>query len=262
MEILAEVKGLGIVKESIGDFSANIRELKGRIISPRDEAYARIATQGKENIGLRYGTRTSAGIEYTKGELPIFNLSSKLLNPELAKQAVRANRNGRYFSTETRTEYDESLKQAQENKGALVLPSRQNFQITPTKNSKVLEFALKDQAGAYWDLHKKVCGDVPITFHLVDENTVDSQPGVLLTELWFGGLDDGSYLNGYYGYCLYIDGRARGVFDSGKAGAKISKPKNTQEVRIYTPAQLSKYQKILQSVREGNLPASKLEKVA
>ena len=42
-------------------------------------------------------------------------------------------------------------------------------------------------AKAYWDFHKKICGNVPITFYLVDKNTVDSQSGTLMTQLWFRG---------------------------------------------------------------------------
>ena len=124
MEKITYVKGLGNVMQSSGDFSANLKDIGRRIISPRDEAYARLATDGKENIGQSTGTWTSAGLEYAKGELPVFNPFSRLLNLKLARQAVEANRAGRYFNTEARAEYDKSLKQAQKKKSALVLPSR------------------------------------------------------------------------------------------------------------------------------------------
>src|SRR3989338_7130359 len=153
MKSLANVKGLGEVVEVAGDFYNELQALRqgrAKLISPRNEAYARIETAGKEAIGKTYGTRTTAGLEYAKGQLPLFRLNSRLMNQELAKMAVEANSAGRYFSTESTREYKESLKQAEKDKSkapaernVIVLPSRDNFSVTSQKNFEVLEFALK-----------------------------------------------------------------------------------------------------------------------
>ena len=102
------------------------------MISPRDEAYLRLRTRKKENIGESYGTRTSAGFECIKGENPIIRLSSRLNNQRLAKLAVEANRQGNYFSTNSTKEYEGSLEQVKKDKGK-----------NPTKRNVIL-FAFKN----------------------------------------------------------------------------------------------------------------------
>ena len=53
------VDGLGVVAQSEGDLSTNVRDLRGRIISARDEAFVRIMVSEDENIGRIEGTRVS-----------------------------------------------------------------------------------------------------------------------------------------------------------------------------------------------------------
>jgi len=231
---LSNVKGLGQVVEADSNFYTNLQELEqagASLISPRDEAYARL----NSNIGKTYGTFTTAGLEYVKGEKPILRLDSRLLNPELAKQAAEANRNGIYFSTKNTKEYEESLKQAEQDKNkdpkernVIILPSREVFDISLTENSEVLECLLKDQAKAYSEI-KKV-----LTFYPVSKETIDEQNGTLLTQLWFYSVAYRSGLVGDnrdlgYGY------GARGVQKSGEATQK-----SPQEVEVYTPNQISK----------------------
>lgn len=69
MRTLADVKGLGKIVQAGSDFYHNLLELKkakAGIITPRDEAYARLQTRNKENIGRNEGTYTTAGFEYVK----------------------------------------------------------------------------------------------------------------------------------------------------------------------------------------------------
>ena len=188
VEKLANVKGLGQVVEADSNFYTNLQELEqagASLISPRNEAYARL----NSNIGKNYGTWTTAGLEYVKGEKPILRLDSRLLNPELAKQAAEANRNGKYFSTENIKEYEESLKQAEQDKNkdpkernVIILPSREVFDISLTENSEVLECLLKDQAKAYSEI-KKV-----LTFYPVSKETIDEQNGNCNQKLWRKGV--------------------------------------------------------------------------
>ena len=56
---LANIKGLGEIVQVCNNFYNKLQELKqagAKLISPRDEAYARIQTKGKENIGRSDGT--------------------------------------------------------------------------------------------------------------------------------------------------------------------------------------------------------------
>ena len=187
LPVIADVEGLGKIVEANSDFYTNLQLLTeegARPISPRDEAYARLKTRGKENIGKLYGTRTSAGFEYVKGELPILRLDSRLLNPELARLAVEANRQERYFCTDSAREYEDSLKQAEKDRSkepkdrnVIILPSRNPFEISDEENWDVFESISKDQARAYFKLNGSI-----IIFP-VNTSYVDSQNGTLLTQM-------------------------------------------------------------------------------
>lgn len=260
LETLASIKELGKIVEIIGDFYTELQDLKdagAKLVTPRDEAHIRIKTAGKEDIGKGYGTRTTAGFEYAKGELPIFKLDSRLLNSKLAKQAVEANRQGNYFHTRAIKEYKESFEQAIKDKNeepskrrVIILPSRKNFNITPTENWEVLEFALKDQAKKYFELN----GNRPISFYLVNNEIVDAQNGTLLTQLWFRSLGLRSEFDGLYRYLDY-DLRARGVLGkTSEAGSqKISK-------LPYTQKQVERIAQLVRDVEEGKKGTLQLEK--
>jgi len=202
LSVIAEVKGLGKVVEVYGEFYTNLKELKkggARLISPRDEAYARLQTRGKENIGQNLGTRTSAGFEYVKRQLPICRLNSRLMDPILAKLASKVNRAGNYFHTDSTKNYEESLKQAEEDKNkepikrkVIILPSRSSFAMSPEENWEIFESILKDQAKPYFEFTG------PINVCPVEKNIVDAQDGTILTGLWFRSIGGRS---GLYGYC-------------------------------------------------------------
>lgn len=257
---VANVEGLGKVVELYSNFYNQILAFKGRArwITPRDEAYARIKTQGKENIGKGYGTRTSAGFEYAKGQLPLLNLFSRLLDPELAEKAVNANASGSYFHTDSTKEYEESLKIAEQDKNkapkegsVIILPSRDSFNITRNENWDVLETALKDQADKYFEINR----ENPIYVALVDKDTVDNQPGTLLTQMWFWWLGSWSrFLGGSRD--LLGDCWARGVLESAEGTPqKTVKPK----VRIHTNRQVDKYLRTLDRIAQGKVKISELE---
>ena len=112
LKIIANIKGLGKIVEVNGNLYTEIQKLRdngARLISSRDEAYARLQTFGKENIGKSYVIRTTGGFEYAKKQLPIFRVKSRLTNPKLVKLAVETNRAGNYFHTESTKEYEDSF---------------------------------------------------------------------------------------------------------------------------------------------------------
>jgi len=241
LPVIAEVEGLGKIVEATGDFYTGLNQLKasGAVpISPRDEAYARLRTRGKEDIGRSYGTRTSAGFEHVRGESPILRLDSRLLVPELAKLAVSANANGVYFCTDSTREYEESFAQAQEDankppaeRNVIILPSRKYFVISDRENREIYETIFKDQAESYFELNG------PINVYPVPTNSkiVDNKSGTTLTQMWFRCLVDASGLGGD-GWYLHCDGGLRGVLKSGEADALQHEfghsyfiPKNAEE---------------------------------
>jgi hypothetical protein len=237
---VADVNGLGKLVEATGDFHDELRQLKSagaKLISPRDEAYARLQTRGKENIGYS-GTRTSAGFESTKGKYPLFRADSRLNNPSLAKLAVKwvtfpslfkvssrffiKERPGvksiDYFHTPSTREYEESAAIAgnearkglePQDRSVIVLPSRETFTMDDKQNWDIYQFALKDQAKPYFEFNG------PITIFLYSAKTVDDLDGTLLTQLWFDELADKSDFdgNGVNLYAKSHDDMARGILN-------------------------------------------------
>jgi hypothetical protein len=243
---IGNVKGVGRVVEAQGNFYDVLRAFDrdgAKLITERQEAIARMKTADAEAIGRSYGTWTTAGFEYAPKQMPLMRIRSRLLNPELAKQAVEANSRGEYFSTESTREYEQSLKQAEKDKDkepskrtVMAMPLRDSFDIT-RKNLDILEFALrnKDLAKGYFEFN----GAVPMKVYLIDKNTVDTQDGTILTQAWFSSLDYRSNLNGN---CrdLSSDYRVRGVSVTGEASrAEISRTsRKTGKSELYTPTDL------------------------
>ena len=218
MRRLGFVEGLGQVMQSEGDFYALLQDLKGHLMTPREEAYARLATKDSTHIGQTKGIWTTAGFEYARGMMPILNLRSRLLNRTLAKRAIKANSAGRYFSTETTKEYEESAKEAEGSldpvdRTVIVLPSRTQFTLSDKENWDIMQAILKDQAKPYFEFNG------PIEVYPVLAGDVDSQGGTLLTQLWVGGLDirRSYFIGDGRGFNLYHV--ARRLFKTSKGSA-------------------------------------------
>ncbi len=267
------VAGVGNVVLLGRDFYTNLLELErqgARVITPSQEIKARLRTQGKEDIGKDCGTYVTAGLEYIKEESPILRLMSRLLKPELARQAVEANRQRSYFHTQTIKEYEQSAEQAEKEqkqgkkpwkKSVLVLPSRASFNITSNENLEVLQFLARSEklARKYFEFN----GSHPMKTYLLDNNTVDSQDGTLMTQLWIGDLDNGSVFVGngrYFDYSRWVRGMLKRI---GEASSQTRKLGKTQQIvkAPYTQRQLTNNLKRVEGVRQGRLGVSRLEKV-
>ena len=257
---LGYVKGLGYVEESYGDWLTNIVESRGKIISPRDEAYARLQTQATEKIGQSYGTQTSAGFEYAKDQLPIVRLHSRLLEKAMAERAVAANKNGNYFCTPTTKEYEASLKEAEKEMkkdpkdwNVFTFPSPDSITISDKEHWNLYQAFLKDQATPYFELNG------PITVHHVSKNVVDARNGTLLSYLWFGSLDSRC---GFVCDDCFIDFNYETRWVSRKETAEGTQKISSEEINVaYTQKEINKYSDILQKVRTGELPNSRLEEL-
>ena len=268
VEQIAYVKGVGQIVETCKNFYDELIEFQdagARLITPSQEMKARIRTAGKEDIGKSYGTWTTTGFQHAKAELPLLKLNSRLLNPELARQAVEANKGRKYFSTQSTKEYEQSLAQAEKEKDRepwkkqiLVLASRDNFDITPEENFEVLQFLARNPklADDYYEFN----GSQPIMTYLVDKNTVDAQDGTLETQLWFGRLDYGSGFSGGGG--LYYDNNARGVLKSSAKPTRAEELSSIHQVKLpHTPKGAKQEYNLVRRVINENLGIKELKPV-
>src|SRR3989344_4380646 len=96
----------------------------------------------------------------------------------------------------------------------------------------------------------------------VDKDYVNKQNYPFARQLWFSRLDSRSVLNGG-SRDLHSGDRVRGVREVSAEGAsqKVSKTTETENVKKYTPQEIEEHKKIVEGVRTGELPASKLEEV-
>ena len=189
----------------------------------------------------------TAGFQYAKEQLPLLKLRSRLLNPNLAQQVVQVNRDRKYFSTSSTREYDKSQEQADKEeksgiepwkKQVLVLPSRDNFTITPKGNFEVLQFLSRNQNAEFSKGKGKVKyfefnGSQPITTYLVNKDIVDAQNGTIETQLWLCRLGGGSELVGDSQNLDYADW-ARGVLKKTAEGGRAPRKTGSKREQSYS----------------------------
>ncbi len=215
-----EVEGLGTVYRTKVPFDQSLESLRKfgieNPISSRDLAYARIQ---KPISSLEWGSYTREGFLYRKNEPVLLALDSPLLNIKLARQAVKSNRNGDYFSTnkeiyeEYRNRSEEDKNKNPEERTVLILPKRENYEIPTSQlnEDELTRFLFKDQAESYRDfLQTKKINEIPVW--LCDKIYIDNQEGSILTQLWLRSFD---YESGLIGddWDLSCDIRVHGVLE-------------------------------------------------
>jgi hypothetical protein len=225
------VEGLGKYATSTGDLAANVKELRGRLASMRDNAFARLKTSGINvvNIGKTEGTRVALEFDYIRGANPVVVKYDKL-SPVLAKKTVEANRQDQYLCTNSTRRYDVNARTAErEDKSGIpfkdrtaLLLSRDNFNMSPTENANCFAFFLEDLASenSYFVLN----GKVPITVYPIDKTIVDGKCNTQLLQNpngtivvpygWFRSLGNRSGLDGYDRYAYICDDTARGMYEA------------------------------------------------
>ncbi len=231
----AEIEGLGNivrVEASFDESLASLRDKESNPISPRDLAYARMRVSKNHSLN-KDGSYTASGFLYAKNANPLFALESPLLDSDLVGRAIKANRNGRYFSTENTELYEKYLATAEDDKSknpeerrVLILPSK-NFKISAKNNPQIFGGIFKDVADKYLEF----TGFPDLDVYLVDEDIVNDQKGTLLTQLWLRWLAGRSGLDGEI-WGLGYNYRIRGVSVSGEANAKNSSDSKRSE--LYT----------------------------
>ncbi len=259
--------GKGAIYRVDAPFDEALEVLGKNLISTWRLANARMQTD-KANSLNTYGSYNGEGFVYAAKSEPLIVRASPLLDSKLARKAIEANRQGRYFTTEDRKLYDEQRAIAEKNKDkepfkrqAIILPSRGNFEISSELNAETFEFLFGKDGKKYLSF----VGRNNLTVYLVDPSTVDSQNGTLLTQSWLHRVVLGSVVSGDNRYLGYYY-RVRGV--CAPLGALTSEASSAQKISRdkvkvpYTSRQLDKMAEVLDGVRQGNLPASRLEKVA
>jgi hypothetical protein len=110
---------------------------------------------------------------------------------------------------------------------AMLLPSDQEFLVSPTQNPEFFAFLGLNQD--YLGFIKKDS----LTFFPISQKILASYKGTVPTQLWFGGLD-GEKSN-LIGYCslLYYDGRIRGVRQVGTEGASAAQKIEASGSELY-----------------------------
>ncbi len=247
------VEGLGDIVTSIGNLATNVQEL-GRIISIRDDAYARIHS----DIGKTEGTRVSMIVDYLNGEMPV--LVRNGMNQRLAESLVNANSQNKYYSTGSAEQYEKARKTADnevksgivpENRKAIMCPSRDVFSMSLTENPEHLNFVFQDVAKEYFEKNGE-----PIKFLPIHSGTVDASDGTIQNYIWFRCLDVASeLLGGDSRNASNCYNGARGVsrvLDAPKAPRKIS-------ALPYTQSKLSEILNILEGIKQGKVKISDLE---
>lgn len=200
-----------------------ITEAKGKHITAEELANARRQFPKYHSLNDN-GSYTRAGFVYKKGNNPIrASLSPLVQHVELAKLAVEANGQDRYFTTQDAKVYDELREMADEDKKrkiipaerrAMLLPSRGRFYVSPDENPDFFEIIFGENGREYL----KFTGFPKIAVDPVSQNVVDNQEGTLLTQEWLRRLGDESDVGGDDWDLNYGD-RVRGVFEkTGEAG--------------------------------------------
>ena len=266
----AEVEGLGYVYLTEAYFDQALESLRDfgieNPISARDLAYAR--TKNPES-SLRYGSYTKEGFLYLRNEPVLLALDSPLLDISLARQAVKANRKGDYFSTDKGV-YNKYREKAEEDKNkspngrrVIILPGKKDYEIPTNRfnEDELTLFLFKDQAENYGNfLKENGIDEMPVW--LVDRNYVDSKEKAILTQLWLHPLDSRSDVSGDRGldYGNRVHGLLKKTDEVSRSQELSSKTKGKIELP-YTQKQVEQMYKIISEVREGRLGTSKLEEV-
>ena len=245
-----EIKGLGKVGIVYNSFDKQLKALDKAgakfpyVMDVRNIAYMRL------NKGSKNGARTRHAPIYAKDSPIILARVSPLIKDfKMAEQAVKANRNGKYFVAKDTEVYDIYAKIAEKDKSknpserrALILSSKEIYLIKP--NSEEAQALFKDTRKEYFETFCKN----GINFYPVSKDFVNSKKGSLVEYLWFERPD---YVSVLFGNCrdLYDDIRAFGVLsETSEAGSKkISAPTLDQVIEVLK----NKY------VPEYALPAAK-----
>lgn len=264
MEDETTIKGLGRAGFATAPFDRVLAELKrqkGRIGTLRDFAYARIKT-GYDNALSRKGAYVGETFVYSPDFKAV--LVRRELSPIIkdAKTATDCHRNRREFYIDSKPfleTAEEDKKLSPEKRRAIIISSEKHFTI-PTKdfgNREETLWAFQDQAQPYGDYLRGFDIEEMLVY-MVNSNV--EKPFARPAWLHMRGFDFGygSGLSDYY-RDLYYDCEVFGVRE---ASANSKGANDARKILPYSQREVDKYLGLVREIRAGNVPASKLEKVA
>ena len=253
VEFEAKIEGLGEIYKVYAPFDKALEALKSRkakIITSRDLAYARIQ-EGSRSDSSTYGSYVKEGDIYIPNQKGVILTRNSLVlkSPKQATQAHKKNKKF-YIDKKQAMKYLEKAKHQKDNSAILLT----DFNSIPTNrfgDDKLTVWLFQDQAKDY-GLFLKENGINERPLHFNDQNYI-KQKSPYADQLWLDYLGKWSYFAGDDRFLSYGD-MVRGVLKkTGEASSRKSLP--------YTPKQIQKMYKIIDGVKEGKLPNSKLEKV-
>ena len=258
VEAEAQVKDLGKVVRVTEPFDKALQTLEQQgirtPINARDLAYARIQ-EGRASPLCNCGSYVREGVLYVPDKT-LFIRNSLLLRKKVSEQAVEAHRSGNEFYVDEKfvKQYQEQAekdkdKEPQKRK-VLTLNKMKTFEISTDKftDEELTLWLFGDQTEDYGNfLRENKINEMPVYLSGNSDRNFANQ-------LWLSYLDGRSYLSGDIGN-LYNSDDVRGVLK------ELAKPVASEKIRLpYTQKQVDRTAKLIQGVREGRLPASKLEK--
>jgi len=270
-----------------------------KLMSSRDYALLRILT-GDNYVYSKKGSFTKEALLSSK-EVSLLVLDSPLQNIAFARMVDQADQRGEYTQFRDKEQFNKYLNQAEkdikkepEKRKVLFLPSAKGFNISRTENFDFARELFKDKAEPYLKFLENSRYEInSIQFYPVSKKVINKFINPILTELWFSELHsidgfslDGGESLGYwktedFSYPLgppdehrfWRGNRVLGVESlrsrensnglQHNSILEVAGPsRNFSGVKLnYSKKNLEKYSKILEEVKLGKLPNSKLEKV-
>ncbi len=255
----AEVDGVGNIGYLEVPFDQAVRTFgRTKILTAESLAQGRIQN-GKRSSLSTNGSYAREGVVYVPGEGKILTRKSPaLVSLKEAERATQSHSQGKEFSITSKKagEYLEKAKD-QKDKSAILLTDTGAVPTNRFGEDERTVWLFGKQAESYGDFLQNA-GITGMQSYLSDEN---SQEEPFANQLWLSSLDDRSDFVGV-GRVLSFSGRVRGVFSVGEADARSPKAKSEPLTKHYTARQVDRNITIVNKIRQGDWPASKLEQVA
>ena len=210
MQLINDIKPREIYSAYVvGPFDQTLKVLESqdyKLISLEETARLRMQ-EGKDHDVSRVGNRVKEGVLYVPGEGRFITRNSAVLdNP---RKATQSHRNGKeYFVS------DNQVRRVLED--SIQIPYKVNeilqYPIDRSSEDKIAMFCFGENAKDY-ELFLSDAGILKMPLELDGEDYVQKQGKPYANQLWLGGLDYGSKLNGIDKY-LHRDFLSRGIFQN------------------------------------------------
>lgn len=186
---------------------------KYRVISIDEHVKLRLKARRSAAINSR-GNYTQSAFVQTHDASPLIVRDSPLVGDKTwVEQAVTAHQNARHFVTPHRDVYadyaaiaEEDLRKHPSQRRVIALPQHDQISVSPSHNRDIFFSLFGENALDYLAFS----GTSDITIYPVSSQDMNRYSGTVITQTWFGALQDGSSVNGNR-LTLFTDARVRGI---------------------------------------------------